>query len=304
MENFTLNNGVSIPPIAFGPGPLTRWSVVSPFHGFPGAKRLNRVAQRLHLRQLRKEGLHIVRSALRAGAKLIDYAHAYKDEHLITQAVQMEGLKRSDVFLTSRASNPDLYADRVYESCLDTLKCMGVEYLDLYMFHWPVPGHFLKAYKDLERLYKEGKIRAIGVCNCHQHHLQEILDHCDIVPMINQFELHPLFTRNELVEFCLSHGIRVEAYTSLARNDDRLKNEKVLKNLAKKYHKTHAQIILRWHHERGVIPIFKSYSPERIMSNLDIADFSLTPEEVAAVTALNLDSRLRYDPDRSDLSRL
>lgn len=304
MENFTLNNGVSIPPIAFGPGPLTRWANISPFQGFPGAGRLNSIAQNLHLRHLRKEGLNIVRSALRAGARLIDYAHAYKDERLIAKAVQMEGIKRDEVFLTSRASNKDLYTNRVYESCLETLRNMGLDYLDLYMFHWPVPEHFIKAYQDMERLYKEGKIRAIGVCNCHQHHLQTIMDCCEIIPAVNQFELHPLFTRNELVDFCFSHGIRVEAYTSLARNDDRLKRERVLIELGKKYHKSHAQIILRWHHERGVIPVFKSYSPERIKSNLDIADFSLTREEVANITALNLDSRLRYDPDRSDLSRL
>ena len=304
MQAFTLNNGVEIPAIAFGPGSFVGWNGYSVFNGWPCAGRLNRWGKRLQDHRKRRAGVELMRRAFRAGVRLVDYSHTYLDEWIITEAMQLEHLDRGEVFLTSRASNQDLYRDRVYESCKASLAAMHVDQLDLYMFHWPVPDLFIKAYKDMERLYREGVIRAIGVCNCHQHHLQAILDQCEVPPAVNQFEVHPLFTQEPLVEFCRQHGIRVEAYTSLARNDDRLRNEKVLKNLAAKYGKSHAQIILKWHIQRGVIPVFRSRNAARIKANLNLWDFELAPDEVQAVSALNLDSRLRYDPDRSDLSRL
>lgn len=304
MQAFTLNNGVEIPAIAFGPGSFVGWNAYTVFNGWPCAGWLNRWGKRLQDHRKRRAGVEIMRQAFRAGVRLVDYSHTYMDEWIITEAMRLEGLDRGEVFLTSRSSNQDLYQDRVYESCKASLAAMCTDYLDLYMFHWPVPDHFIKAYKDMERLYREGVIRAIGVCNCHRHHLQAILDQCEVPPAVNQFEVHPLFTQEPLVEFCRQHGIRVEAYTSLARNDDRLRNEKVLKNLAAKYGKSHAQIILKWHIQRGVIPVFRSRNAARIRSNLDLWDFELMPDELQAVSSLNLDSRLRYDPDRSDLSRL
>lgn len=304
MQTFTLANGVEIPAIAYGPGSFVGWNPYTAFNGWPCGGRLNRWGKRLRDRQRRQRGIHLMQQAFREGVRLVDYSHTYMDEWIITEAMRREGVKRDTVFLTGRASNQDLYNDRLYDSCLESLATMGVDYLDLYMFHWPVPGHFVKAWQDMERLYREGRVRSIGVCNCHQHHLQAIMEACDIVPMVNQFEIHPLFTQEPLVDFCRQHRIQVEAYTALARNDDRLKNEKVLKTLAAKYGKSHGQIILKWHIQRGIIPVFRSRSPERIKSNLDLDSFGLNPQEVAAVSALNLDSRLRYDPDRSDLSRL
>lgn len=303
-QTHVLNNGVEIPAIAFGPGSFEGWIDFTAFNGWPCAAGLNRWGKRIQMYRKRRDALALMRRAFRAGVRLVDYAHTYKDEWIITEAMRREGIDRSRVFLTSRASNRDLYQGRVYESCKASLAAMRTDYLDLYMFHWPVPGHFIKAYKDLERLYREGLIRTIGVCNCNRHHLEDILEQCEIPPAINEFEVHPLFTQEPLVEFCRQHGIRVEAYTSLARNDDRLRNEKVLKSLAAKYGKSHAQIILKWHIQRGIIPIFRSRNAARIKANLNLWDFELTPEEVQAVSGLNLDSRLRYDPDRSDLSRL
>lgn len=304
MQPFTLANGVEIPSIAYGPGSFVGWSPYTTFNGWPCSGRLNRWGKRLRDRQRRQRGIHLMQQAFRAGVRLVDYSHTYMDEWIITEAMRREGLRRDEVFLTGRASNQDLYHDRVYDSCKASLAVMGVDYLDLYMFHWPVPGHFVQAWKDMERLYREGLVRSIGVCNCHRHHLQTIMDECEIIPMVNQFEVHPLFTQEPLVDFCMQHHIQVEAYTALARNDDRLRNEKVLKNLAAKYGKSHGQIILKWHIQRGIIPIFRSASPQRIKSNLDLDSFELTPQEAESISALNLDSRLRYDPDRSDLSRL
>lgn len=304
MQALTLNNGVKIPAIAFGPGSFVGWDAYTAFNGWPCSARLNRWGQMRRDHNKRKRGVALMQQAFRAGVRLVDYSHTYMDEWIITEAMRREGLKRDELFLTGRASNQDLYADRVYDSCLESLESMGVEQLDLYMFHWPVPGHFIRAYKDMERLYREGRIRAIGVCNCHRHHLQQLLDTCDVVPAVNQFEVHPLFTQEPLVDFCKESGIVVEAYTALARNDDRLRHERVLRALAEKYGKTHGQLILKWHIQRGIIPIFRSSSPARIASNLALDDFVLSEAEMAAISGLNLDSRLRYDPDRSDLSRL
>lgn len=304
MDTFTLSNGVEMPTLAFGPGSFVGWEPCQPFHHIPFSRRLNRLALRLRDRWRRRRGLHLLTQAIRSGVRLIDYSHTYMDEWILAAAVRKSGLKREEIFITSRAGNEDLYKDRVYDTCRRTIESMGLSHLDMYMFHWPVPEHFLKAYQDLERLYKEGFIRAIGVCNCHIHHLKAIMDICTITPMVNQFEVHPLFTQEPLVQFCRDNHILVEAYTALARNDDRLRNERILNQLSQKYGKTHAQIILRWHIQRELIPIFRSSSLKRIKSNLNIFDFSLTRDELESISGLNLDSRLRYDPDRSDLTRL
>lgn len=293
-----------VPTVAYGPGSFVGWSGFHLFNGWPGQRVLNGIGHRLRTKKRQMAGVKLMKQAFLSGVRLIDYSCTYKDEWILTTALRGTGIKREDIFITTRASNGDLYNDCVYESCLKSLETMGTDYIDIYGFHWPVQGHYLKAYQDLERLYKEGRIRAIGLCNCHQHHLEDIMEHCSVVPAINQFEVHPLFTQVPLVTFCQQNHIQVEAYTALARNDDRLRNEKILNVLSEKYHKSHGQIILKWHVQRGIIPVFRSASPKRIAGNLDLDSFELTPQEVEAISALNLDSRLRYDPDRSDLSRL
>ena len=234
------------------------------------------------------------------GYRMIDYSSAYGNEQLLKKAIKKSGVKREDLYIISRASNNDQYNHRVRESFMKSLHKIGVDYLDLYMFHWPVTDHYVDTYKEIEKLYKDGLVKSIGVCNCHQHHLEAIMKECEIVPMVNEFEVHPLFTQKPLISFCKEHGIHVIAYTPLARNDDRLRKNLILRGIAQKHHKTIYQVILRWDVQNGLTPIPRSSKIERNRQNLDIFDFELSNEEMKAIDSININSRLRFDPDNLD----
>ena len=300
---FTLNNGIKIPSIGIGPGSVLRGKYISvPVIGkiiFLG-KIANKIVNKLYFIYKSQKYVTSLANCLRLGYRLIDYSAAYGNENLIAKAIKKSGLKREDVFITSRVTNQQQYDGKVKEALFDSLKKLGIDYIDLYMFHWPVTDHFIDTYKEMEKLYKEGYIKALGVCNCHQHHLQEILNQCEIVPALNQFEVHPLFTQKPLIAFCKEKGILVEAYTPLARNDDRLQQNLILKKLCKKYKKSLAQVILRWDHQLGILPIPRSANPKRQASNIDIFDFELTEDEMNAIDSININSRLRFDPDNLD----
>jgi diketogulonate reductase-like aldo/keto reductase len=172
------------------------------------------------------------------------------------------------------------------------------------MFHWPVTGVYLDTWKQMEQLYKEGYCKSIGVANCHQHHLEEIFSIAEVIPLVNQFEIHPLFTQKPLIEFCKSRGIAVEAYTPIARFDDRLIRLSVLNAIARKYNKTAVQIVLRWHIQNGVIPVVRSLNKKRQLENISVFDFELTEEDMHKIDSFNINARLRYDPDNCDFSIL
>lgn len=304
MQNIsyiTLNNGVKIPCIGNGPGSVAppyqiKWMDKIPLIG----TFINRVIRSLSYRHKKRQKINSISRCLKLGYLFIDYSSAYGSEDMIGKALKKSGLKREDVFLISRASNNDQYNGTVRESFLKSLKAYGLDYFDLYMFHWPVTGHFVDTYKEMEKLYKEGLCRSIGVCNCHQHHLEEILNKCEVVPAVNEFEVHPLFSQKPLIDFCKQKGIAVIAYTPLARNDDRLRKNLILKGLSQKYNKDIAQIILRWDIQQGIIPIPRSANPKRQASNIDIFDFELTEDEMKAIDSININSRLRFDPDNLD----
>ncbi len=168
------------------------------------------------------------------------------------------------------------------------------------MFHWPVTGYFVETYKEIEKLYKDGFVKAIGVCNCHQHHLEKIMQECEIMPMVNEIEVHPLFTQKPLIQFCKDNNIHIIAYPPLARNDDRLRKNLILRDIAYKYNKTIYQIILRWDIQNGLTPIPRSKNVERNRANINVFDFCLTEEEMKAIDSININSRLRFDPDNLD----
>lgn len=172
------------------------------------------------------------------------------------------------------------------------------------MFHWPVTGYYEAAWKEMVKLYQEGYCKVVGVANCHKHHLEKLFSVSDIIPAVNQIEVHPLFTQKELIRFCWNNNIAVEAYTAIARFDDRLMRLPLLKNIADKYNKTIVQIILRWHIQTGVIPLVRSLNFKRQQENINIFDFQLTKEEMKAIDGININSRLRYDPDNCDFSIL
>ena len=184
-----------------------------------------------------------------------------------------------------------------------SLRELDMEYVDLYLLHWPVTDTYITTWQKVERLYEEGLCKAIGVCNCNIHHLEEMKRLVNIMPMVNQFECHPLFTQDRLREYCHQNGIQVMAYTSTARMDERL-SKTCLVPITEKYQKSIAQIILRWHQQIGNIPIVNSYNKNHFRENTEIYDFKLTEEEVAAILNININSRLRYDPDNCDFRKL
>ena len=301
MQNFVLNNNVTIPVLGTGPGipkAGSRWKWIDkiPYLG----RYINAVICRFNSRINQRRWVNRLAASLRMGYRLIDYSSAYGNEQLLKKAIKKSGVNRKELFIISRAANKDQYNNCVRESFLSSLKKIGVDYLDLYMFHWPVTGHYIETYKELEKLYKEGLVKAIGVCNCHQHHLETIMKECEIVPMVDEFEVHPLFTQKPLIQFCNDKGIHVMAYTPLARNDDRLRSNLILRGIAKKYNKTIYQIILKWDIQNGLTPIPRSSNVGRNRQNFEIFDFELTKEEIKAIDSININSRLRYDSDNLD----
>lgn len=301
MDNIILNNGTNLPCVGLGSGSMTmQWPEYRPFKRTIIGRVLNHYLNAIHDRYMCSKVRKSFQHSLRCGYRLIDWSATYGRGELIKEAISLEGIKREDLYITSRVSNEQQFAGTVRESFFETLKALGVEYLDLFLFHWPVTDHYIETYKEMEKLYKEGYIRAIGVCNCKEHHLQKILDECEIVPAINQFEVHPLFTQKELIKFCEGKGIKVMAYTPLARNDDRLRKNLILKSLCKKYNKSLAQIILRWDIQQGIIPIPRSSNPQRQADNINIFDFKISEEDMKAIDSININSRLRYDPDNVD----
>lgn len=301
MYNIKLNNGVEIPCVGLGSGTLTMsWKPYHPFKDVFLGQYANKFLQKLQNFKKKRDVVKLFEYCFSIGYRFIDWSSAYGKGELIRQAIVNSGIAREELFITSRVANIEQYSGNVREAFFQTIHKLGVDYLDLYLFHWPVTDHFIDTYKEMEKLYKEGYIRAIGVCNCKEHHLQKILDECEVIPAINQIEVHPLFTQKPLIQFCKEKGIQVMAYTPLARNDDRLQKNPILKNLCKKYNKNWGQIVLRWDIQQGLIPIPRSSNPVRLASNLDIFDFELSVEEMSAIDSININSRLRFDPDNLD----
>jgi diketogulonate reductase-like aldo/keto reductase len=298
-----LNNNVEIPVVGNGPGILgysTKYTTTNRVWSF-----VNRVYNKIDRKFFKeREYTKAIINSFQAGFTLLDFSSAYRNEQLIGKAISGCGIARKDLFLTTRVSNGQQKKGNIREELFKTLKYYQTDYVDLYMFHWPVTGVYLDTWKQMEQLYKEGYCRAIGVANCHQHHLEEIFKIAEINPMVNQFEIHPLFTQKPLIEFCKSKGIQVEAYTPIARFDDRLMRLPALNVIAKKHNKTAVQVVLRWHIQNGVIPVVRSLNKRRQLENISIFDFKLTEEEMHKINSFNINSRMRYDPDNCDFSIL
>lgn len=244
----------------------------------------------------------VVDAAMQNGCKLFDTSRAYGgSEYALGKTLKK--YNRKDFFITTKLSNADQYKGDVRAALEKSLSELGVEYVDVYLMHWPVKDCFIENWKKMECLYKEGLCKSIGVCNFNIHHLQELEPYAEIMPMINQFECHPLFTQNELRQYCKEHDIQVMAYTSTARMDERLRKT-ALVPIANKYGKSVTQIILRWHQQIGNIPIVSSSKVAHFIENTSIADFNLTEQEVQQINDININSRLRYDPDNCDFRQL
>ncbi len=236
-----------------------------------------------------------VRYALDIGYRSIDTAAAYGNERGVGQAIRRSGVAREDVFLTTKVWNDDQRARRTRQAFDESLKRLGVDYVDLYLIHWPVKDRYQETWQDLEAIYAGGRARAIGVSNFLAHHLQELLRDVQIVPAVNQVEFHPFLVQPALLEFCRSHGIQVEAWSPLAQGE--IVNEPVVQGLASKYGKTPAQVVLRWDVQHRVVTIPKSTHADRIAENAQVFDFELAPEDVQALDALDVGRRVGPDPN-------
>ena len=264
-----------------------------------------KVYNKLFLRPIQKRKfVKSISQAFRNGFTLLDYSNAYGNQEVIAMAIKKSLIPRERLFLTSRISNRAQFNNTVRDEFLDTLKKWGVNYVDLLQFHWPVTGKYIDTWKEMIRLKEEGYVKVLGVANCHQHHIEALEKATGVVPEVNQIEVHPLFTQKKLLEYCKSKNIQVEAYTPVARYDDRLVRLPLLKRLEQKDNKSFVQIILRWHIQNGVIPVVRALNPKHQKSNIDVFDFELSHEDILLIDGLNLDSRLRYNPDNCDFTIL
>ncbi|MGG3804962.1 aldo/keto reductase [Metabacillus fastidiosus] len=242
-----------------------------------------------------QEVINSVKSAIKAGYRSIDTAAIYKNEEGVGQAVKEAGIPREQLFITSKVWNSDQGYESTIAAFHESLKKLDLDYLDLYLIHWPVKETYKETWKAMETLYKEGKVKAIGVSNFHIHHLEDLMEEAEIIPMVNQVEYHPRLTQKELLSFCQNNNIQLEAWSPLARG--RFFDDPILIELSQKYEKTAAQIILRWDLQTGVVTIPKSVHEHRIIENANIFDFELSNEDIAKIDSLNQNERVGSDPD-------
>lgn len=244
-----------------------------------------------------KETFESVSYALEVGYRHIDTAKIYENEESVGEAINKSEIKRADIFLTTKVWNTDRGYDNTLKAFETSLKKLNTDYVDLYLIHWPKDLN-VETWRALERLYKEKKVRAIGVSNFKEHHLEEIFKNCEIIPMINQVEFHPELTQPELREFCNSRNIVLEAWSPLMRG--KVLSIELLKELSRIYNKTIPQIVLRWNIQLGVVTIPKSVTKERIRENFDVFDFELSKEHMEKINSLNKNLRTSHDPDNID----
>ncbi len=238
-----------------------------------------------------------VLNALEAGYRLIDTAAFYGNEKEVGEAIRESGIAREEIFITTKIWNNHQREHRQIEAFDRSLEALGLEYIDLYLVHWPVKECITETWSVLEGLYKAGLIKSIGVSNFLQHHLEEIEENCDVMPAVNQLQLSPFGSRPALREYMNEKGIVAEAWSPLARG--KYFDNEVIKSIADKHSKTSAQVMLRWDIQSNIVTIPKSTHKDRIISNADIFDFNLTDDEMSALDGLNAEI-YSHDPDNID----
>lgn len=239
-----------------------------------------------------------VNAARGIGYTLFDTSSSYGNERGVGRA-----LNRND-FITTKISNTAQREDKVWLSFQKSRIKLRRGRIDLLLLHWPYPGKFRESWRVLEKLYRRGACRAIGVANFKIHHLEELIETAEITPMVNQFERHPMYQEQELTDYCLERGIVPEAYSPFARMDARLIGDSRLRNVAAAHRKTPTQVILRWNYQHGVVSIPKTESPSRMAENASVFDFELSEEEMGTIDSMECGMRVRHDPDNCDFDRL
>lgn len=236
--------------------------------------------------------------ALKAGYRLIDTAAIYKNENGVGEGIRQSGVAREDIFVTTKLWNSDQGYETALKAFDDSLDRLGLEYVDLYLIHWPVEGKYKDSWRAMEKIYESGRAKAIGLSNFHKHHIEDLMKDAKVAPVIDQVEIHPTLTQEPLRDYLESKKIAVEAWSPLGQG--KILDTPVLAAIGEKYHKTAAQVILRWHLQNDIIVIPKSVHQERIQENFEVFDFELTPGEMSKIDSLNRDERLGADPDHFD----
>ena len=268
IPDITLNNGVRIPQLGFGTYQI---------------KPADTAQATLH--------------ALEAGYRHIDTAQMYGNEKGVGQAIRQSGLDRADVFVTSKLNNGFHDHDKALKAFDQSLADLQTDYLDLFLIHWPLPrvGDYVETWRAMEEIYASGRAKAVGVSNFQPAHLRRLFDEAELVPAVNQIEVHPYLTQEPLRAFDAQHGIATEAWSPIAQGE--VLGDPAIKEVAERVGRTPAQVTLRWHIQRGDIVFPKSVRPERIAENLGLFDFELSSEDMSALTGLNRDARTGPDPD-------
>lgn len=245
-----------------------------------------------------KEVEHAVAHALEVGYRSFDTASVYGNERGVGKALRESGIPREDLFVTTKVWNDDQRDKRTMAAFEESLERLDMDYVDLYLVHWPVDGCYQETWQVMEEIYQSGRAKAIGVSNFRIHHLEDILRDSQLVPSVNQVEFHPFLVQPDLLTFCQSHNIQVEAWSPLMRGQ--IVTKQAVQDLAEKYHKTPAQIALRWDLQHEVVTIPKSSHPERIAENAQIFDFELSQADIEMLDALDEGKRVGPDPDNFD----
>lgn len=266
-HTITLSNGVDMPLVGLG-----TWKVKD-----------------------RNEGINSVKWAIEAGYKAIDTAVIYQNEEAVGEGIKQSGVNREDLFITTKVYNDDQGYAETHQSFKESLERLQLDYVDLYLIHWPITEKYHDTWRAMEEIYASGKAKAIGISNFHPQHIEDLLTTAKVKPMINQIELHPSLNQKELVAFCKNLDIAVTAYSPLGHGNV-FENE-VLQEIGKKHNKSVAQVILRWDIQNGITVIPKSVSKERIVANLDVFDFELSSDDMAKIDALNTGERVNKDPE-------
>ncbi|WP_353946846.1 aldo/keto reductase [Streptomyces sp. HUAS MG91] len=269
VPTVTLNNAVEIPQLGFGT-----------FQIPPEETRGTTLA------------------ALEAGYRHIDTAQMYGNEKEVGQAVRDSGLDRADVFVTSKLNNDAHAHDDALRAFDVTMEKLGLDHLDLFLIHWPVPdkGDFTQTWKALEQIYRDGRARAIGVSNFQPHHLRRLMENSEVVPAVNQIEVHPYLTQDDVRAFGAEHDIATEAWSPIAQG--KVLDDPTIGRIADRVGRTPAQVTLRWHLQRGDIVFPKSSTPQRIKENFDLFGFELSEGDMGEISALDRNERTGPDPDR------
>lgn len=269
MNFVTLNNDLKMPQLGFGV-----WQVPD------------------------DQATEAVEIALKAGYTSIDTAMIYKNEKGVGRAIAESSVPREELFITTKVWNADQGFEKTLRAFEESLDRLGLDYIDLYLIHWPTPNfdQYVDTYKALEKLYRDGRVKAIGVCNFEIEHLERILKECEVVPVLNQVECHPYLAQNELKEFCAKHNIFLEAWSPLEQGGEVLQDE-VVQKIAAAHSKSPAQVVLRWHLQNNTIVIPKSVTPSRIEENFNVFDFELSADEMNEINKLNRNRRKGPNPN-------